>query len=186
MGREGWERGRALTHAAAASASERIIPELDPDLVVVIQRAVDDPDFEFLSIAEDPDADDPVRWSAARALDALADLDQPVAIIESIPVVSIDRDPLKCMSVAVSLAECRYVASEGATPLEQFYEERDADDDDVYVVNIDEAVCPYFPICDPVVDGMVTKWDSTHLTTTYARAISPQIEAALDAVGALP
>jgi hypothetical protein len=37
-----------------------------------------------------------------------------------------------------------------------------------------------------VVGTTVVKWDATHLTATYAREISDQIEQAMAEVGALP
>jgi peptidoglycan/LPS O-acetylase OafA/YrhL len=168
---------------------ERMIPEINPDLVVLIQRAVDDPDRPLAmvgdGIADDVEQGELLLTTAERTLETLRELQQPVVIIESIPVAANNRDPLECLSLGRSLADCTYIASEGKTPLERYYATQ-ASDGKVYVANIDTAVCPNFPVCDPVVDGVVTKWDSTHITATYARAISEQIEQALDETGALP
>ena len=35
-------------------------------------------------------------------------------------------------------------------------------------IDFDRQVCPYLPICDPVVDGMVVHHDDNHLTVTFA------------------
>jgi peptidoglycan/LPS O-acetylase OafA/YrhL len=168
---------------------DRVIPELDPDLVLVIQRAVDDPDRPIAMVGDGSVPDDDqgalLLATAERTFQRLSDLEQPVAIIESIPVAANDRDPLECLSLGTNVDDCRYFASRGKTPLEKYYATQAADGK-VYVVNIDTAVCPSFPVCDPVIDGVVAKWDSTHLTATYSRAISDQIEHALDEAGALP
>ena len=176
--------------AAQKDWYERVLPAIKPDLVIVVQRAVDD-SARPITMAGDsstpPDLNQAqlLEQTADRALAALAELDVPVAIIESIPVAGAGQDPLECLSTAQLVDECRYVASQGKTPLETFYESR-AGKQRVSVVNIDRAVCPYFPICDPVIDDVVVKWDATHLTTAYTRLISGQIEAALDDAGALP
>lgn len=36
---------------------------------------------------------------------------------------------------------------------------------------MDRLVCPYLPICDPVVDGEIVKLDQGHITATYARRV---------------
>jgi peptidoglycan/LPS O-acetylase OafA/YrhL len=168
---------------------ERVIPEVDPDLLVVIERAIDDPDRPVVSVGDDwlpADASQAElhRLSWERTRDTLDDLDVPTVVLESIPVVSFERDPLECLSTGVAIEACRYVITMDPTPLETQY--RAAADDDFASVNIDTLVCPFAPICDPVVDDMVVKWDDTHLTTTYARAIAPRIAAAIDDTGMLP
>jgi hypothetical protein len=37
-------------------------------------------------------------------------------------------------------------------------------------------VCPYLPICDPIIDGKIVKWDASHLTTAFVEAIAPRLD----------
>jgi hypothetical protein len=47
-------------------------------------------------------------------------------------------------------------------------------------------VCPYLPICDPVVGGVVVKWDGQHLTTRFARALAGPVTTYLRDNGLIP
>jgi len=44
-------------------------------------------------------------------------------------------------------------------------------------------VCPYLPICDPVIDGIVVKFDRQHLTAQFATRIADPIDAVLTRSG---
>ena len=49
--------------------------------------------------------------------------------------------------------------------MEQIYRRLDKQDDDVWSLDLDHLVCPYLPICDPIVNHQVTKIDAGHLTS---------------------
>ncbi len=167
---------------------DRIIAEVDPELVVVIQRAIDDPDRKMEFVGDGPELQglsqaELVERTANASLAAFRRAGVPVAIVESIPVTGEDKNPLTCLSTADRLEQCRYVAQLGVTPVERIYRSAGSG---ISSVNIDSLVCPYLPICDPVIDDVVVKWDATHMTATFARAISADIERALDDAGVLP
>jgi hypothetical protein len=44
-------------------------------------------------------------------------------------------------------------------------------------------VCPFLPICDPVVDGSIVKRDPSHLKVLYALKLVPQVEMYLKSYG---
>ena len=67
----------------------------------------------------------------------------------------------------------------GPMPVERVFRQIANRDDAVWSLDIDRLVCPYFPICDPVINGMVVKLNAGHITAHYAVAISPEIEAYL-------
>ena len=65
--------------------------------------------------------------------------------------------------------DCRFVAGPGPTQVEQIYRDiAAAHPDDVVSVDMDRKVCPYLPICDPVVKGLIVRWDSAHITNAFA------------------
>jgi hypothetical protein len=45
----------------------------------------------------------------------------------------------------------------------------------VVAADFDRLVCPFLPICDPVVNGEIVKSDGTHLTARFAESIAPEI-----------
>jgi hypothetical protein len=59
--------------------------------------------------------------------------------------------------------------------------------DGAHLLDLDATVCPFQPICDPVVDGLVVRWDNNHVTLTYLReVVAGPFEAFLEEEGLLP
>ena len=56
------------------------------------------------------------------------------------------------------------------------YRKLDAQSSDVFSANFDQIVCPYLPICDPVIGGNIVRFDATHLTVAFAKYIAPQVD----------
>ena len=107
-----------------------------------------------------------------------------VAVLEPIPVVGVDQ--LACLAKATYVEECRQVARATQDSLERAYRALDARDPHIWSVDIDRLVCPYLPICDPVVNRRAVRRDGTHLTTAFAESIAPQLETYLREVRVLP
>ena len=84
------------------------------------------------------------------------------------------------------MEECRFVVDPGPTNLEEIYRGLDADDDRVWSMDLDAMACPYLPICDPIVDGLVVRLDGHHLTQAYARSLAPAVTAYLTDNGIVP
>jgi hypothetical protein len=138
---------------------DRLIPALRPDVIIAM-------DIEYGPRAEKPTVDSLAELRASSA---------QVVLVEPIPLAGID--PRECLSTAKVLEECRYVARPPAGIAEKLYRRLAESDDGVYSMNLDRLVCPFLPICDPVIDGHIVKWDSTHLTTDFARSLAPELAA---------
>jgi hypothetical protein len=82
--------------------------------------------------------------------------------------------------------QCRYVVPEQPSGLEQTYRRLDKQDSDVWSLDLDRLICPYFPICDPIVNHQVTKLDPSHLTTAFARSLAPALDTLLKQNGIIP
>ena len=107
-------------------------------------------------------------------------------MIEPIPVPPTGDDPLVCLSKATVLEQCRFVAPAGPLPEERIMRALAAATDDVWSLDLDRRICPFLPICDPVVDGLVPRLDDNHITVTFGRTLRPAVEQFLDANGVLP
>jgi hypothetical protein len=83
-----------------------------------------------------------------------------------------------CLSGAKYLEDCRYVATAQPTPIVKYYRSI-ADDKTVWSIDLNDVICPYFPICDPVVNGTIVKADQQHITAGYAKQIAGPVKAAL-------
>jgi hypothetical protein len=97
-----------------------------------------------------------------------------------------DFDPLSCLSKATVVEQCRYVVPEQPSSLVQTYRRIDKQYDDVWSLDLDHLVCPYFPICDPIVNHQITKIDPGHLTPAFAQSLAPAMDALFKQNGIIP
>jgi hypothetical protein len=173
---------------------ERVIPALDPDVVVAMNFAYEQPgqavqylgpDLEPLEIGS-PEYDAWIEEATTRSLDELERGDRSVVIVEPIPQPIDKIDALECLSTAEVVEECRYTVDPGPTGVEQLYRDLDAGDPQVLALDLDRSVCPFLPICDPIVGGEVVTVDRNHLTRRFANTLEPTITRYLVDNGVLP
>jgi hypothetical protein len=169
----------------------RLVPELDPDVIVLVHRTFDDPggdvELETNGRKIDPgtaDYRDAVRRESRATVDELATNGRKVVIVEPLPLAPDEFSPTNCLSDAKFVEDCRYVAAT-TTPLERYYRSI-ANGADVFTVDLDPLVCPYFPICDPMVNGVVVKRDKQHITAAYSKTMGEPIDSVLAADGVIP
>ena len=166
-----------------ARAFDDTLQAFDPDLVILVHRAFDDPADPMILIDRDegglqPTADrEPIVQERVRSvLDSLRQAGRQVLVVEPIPVVAPEDSTLLCLSESEYLEQCRFVATADPLHEEQVFRAADVADDGLWSMDLDRAVCPYLPICDPIVDGAVVRTDNTHLTTTFAVTLADPIE----------
>jgi hypothetical protein len=193
-----WQRGLYVSQDAAPAECQRyrddlydrVIPALDPDLVVTINGAYVSaggtqfvqPDGSPLSGAElSTHVEDVTTTSLA---DLTAD-GRGVVMLEPIPFAPAGHDPLECLDDASVVEECRYVFPTAPADVEQLYRRLADENDRLSSVDLDPLVCPYLPICDPIVDHVVVKFDRERLTSTFARSLAPAVERELAAAGVI-
>jgi hypothetical protein len=172
---------------------DKVVPEVKPDIVILAHRTVDDP-LNPLALSDAPGRElkqssqrqQALRSSITSVVHDLRARHSKVVLIEPVPASSKDDDPEKCLSKAKFLEQCRYVAHLGPTGEETIYRDLAAADSGVVSVDLDRLVCPYLPICDPVVRGLVVKRDDTHLTRTFAISLLDPLRRILVTAGVLP
>ena len=163
---------------------DRVLPEMHPDIIFTMNVDHEDPHaLPYLGPDGKPlgsKAPAAIRWMRETTTASLAKLratGSKVVLLEPIPVAPFN--PLDCLSRSKYVEDCRYVANATPESLETDYRDLARKDPAVYDVDLDRLVCPFLPICDPIVDSQVVKWDGTHLTSRYARAIAPRLDAYL-------
>ena len=166
-----------------ADTYDRILPEFDPDVIVLMNRTFEDPNSLAAVTTPDgrvepgaPDFVPAVRRTTEKSLEALRRDGRKLVIIEPTPFSAKTLSPNACLSTAKTVDECRYVASQGPMGVERMYRDVAASEDDVWDFDIDQLVCPYLPICDPVIDGTIVKRDQGHITASYSRTISRALQ----------
>jgi hypothetical protein len=123
--------------------------------------------------------------TSAASLDALRAAGRRLVIVEPIPIATKDDDPINCLSSATKVDDCIYQANTHSTPLEDFYRRAQVPGS-VWSVDLDRLVCPRLPTCDPVVDGLIVKRDSNHITGAFAAHIADGVGQLLRRDGVLP
>ncbi len=163
----------------------RVIPEIDPGLVVLAHQAFDDPLYPYPFIAADgsqvrpgnPKFESSLTSASAQSLTALSAPGRQIAILEPIPDAPPKQDPLACLSKGVPAAKCAYQAHTQPTPLELFYRKEAKLLPGVASVDLDRVVCPRWPTCDAIIGDVIVKRDANHLTATFAKSVAAQVEA---------
>jgi hypothetical protein len=168
----------------------RVIPRLDPDIIVVMNVAFGSPGRypSFVNAEKKGVGFGVVADATKSSFRALLSGGRDVVIIEPIPLPippNQDFQPLTCLASASVLEQCRYQARPTPTRLELLYRRIAKEDPNVRSLDLDKAVCPLFPTCDPIVNGQIVKWDPSHLTIPFAQSLAPQVDTYLKSVGIL-
>jgi peptidoglycan/LPS O-acetylase OafA/YrhL len=170
---------------------DRIVPEFDPDVIVLAHHPFDDPAGAPAMLANGklirPGTRGfrrAIRIASRETIEQLEPKGRKIVIIEPLPLAPPQLQPLTCLSEATFVDECRYVASK-PTPIEREYRAL-ANGKDVFTLDLDRLVCPYYPICDPIVNGVVVKRDLQHITASYSEMLGPSIGSLMIADRILP
>jgi peptidoglycan/LPS O-acetylase OafA/YrhL len=170
---------------------DRLVPQFHPDVIVLVHHPFDDPrggpDMRANGTWIHPGTREfqpQLRIAARASVRALEAKGRKLVILEPLPLAPAELNPLTCLSKAKYLDECRYVATK-TSPLEKYYRSL-ADGTNVFTLDLDRLVCPYLPICDPIVRGVVVKRDFQHITAGYSKTLATPLAQILTADGILP
>ena len=148
---------------------DKVLPQLDPDLVVVASLPRDHGKWHERLENRD-DSKTTLEQSLLRAtrdtLDKIEKVADRTLMVQS---VATPRSfvPNDCLTSAKDPDECVVPLTTKNRPSDAFYLAVAADVDAAYTVDLNPAFCPSEPLCSPVVDGLVVWRDSQHLTATF-------------------
>jgi hypothetical protein len=160
---------------------DEIVPGLDPDVIAVVGfprsttvgggAFTDRDDWRHLSVPE-------LVAAATRAtIESLVDDGRAILAIEPVPILTANQ--LSCLSASATTTSC--VMSPHPEGVEEaVLRQLDESSVDIVSLDLDGRICPSLPLCEPIVDGMVTRRDSHHLTPAFAATFANDIGAAID------
>ena len=188
---KGLEHGLAITpkcHEERSDWYDRVIPGLNPDIIFLGERGYDQPGNPFAvphkGDASTPDAEQFIAQASDESIAALRKPGRKIVLLQSTPLPPDENfNQVSCLSQGS--ADCRFEVDPNPTPLDQ-YSVTAAKQPDTWSLDLDRFACPRFPVCDPVVNGIIVRRDHTHLTATYARALAGSLASMLHADGVLP
>lgn len=185
----------AVARACAALQDDlytRVIPALHPDSIVALNFGyeAENPNLEFTdaegrSIRRGSRAERQMLEEATRrSVAALRADGRRLVIIEPLP--SAPFDTLSCISKAKVLEECRFTSTVGPDHLELFYRRLARQERDISSADLDRLVCPFLPICDPVINGEIVMEHGSHLAPKFGVAIAPAVTDYFRRIGVIP
>ena len=163
----------------------QIIEEEQPDLVLLGGM------WNTPVAAENGQQADPRTTAQAtvdglrRTLERLSALGVPLVVLRDTPRAV--ADPPACVSgVTTDLTECARPKRQAEAQTRRQIEERAIEGVPLAsLVDLNPEICPYDP-CSPVIGKVLVNRDDHHLTATYARTLTPVLEARLAALSVLP
>ncbi len=192
-----WEEGALPTDAPGSdqSASCRaahsdlygtVLPQVKPDVTVVLNRGYDDPTLPRpIFDPANPSQQNPgivLAGDMSSAVSSVLTHSRRLIVVEPWP--SLAKNQRSCLASAQYDEQCLMSASSGKLPEEQAIESIARSHHDVGVVDLDRDVCPRFPACDAVVGGIVVRRDPDHLSIPFAASLTAALNGKLEAAGA--
>ena len=153
---------------------QRVIPEVNPALIVVTSRTFDSPfrkeQLGGLGLEN-------VNQLAIDTIDKYASEGRNLLIVEPIPETNDFNSRVCVLDAATSEARnlCSFEISVEPTKFELFEREMDSKRSNVATINIDDWVCPRAPICDPTGNGAIVWSDGNHMSPGYARTLGQRM-----------
>jgi hypothetical protein len=155
---------------------DSVLPDLDVDVAVLVQLPRDRGVYLNDSGLTEKELDE-FNFAAQRAtLDELSDLGTRSILVEPIVRVPKERpEPLECLAVAQSTAQCRVKMPDEPTPSAEFAAELAAARDDTALVRLTDLMCPDAPVCEPLM-GDVPVWrDRQHWAPAALELVREEI-----------
>ncbi len=184
-------RGLAMSPACPRQRRDwydRVVPELDPDIIILGERGYDQPGNPFevpgIGDASSPSATRFFADASDESIAALRRSGRKIVLLQATPLPpNPDFSPVNCLSEGSD--NCRFEVDPDPTPLDRYAADA-AKQPDTWSLDLDRFACPRFPVCDPVVNAIIVRRDRTHLTATYARALADPFASLLHEEGILP
>jgi hypothetical protein len=181
--------------SAKAILQKRVIPSLDPDIMVLINAPLDRPGGPGrpgvggpggLFDVGSPAAEHAIEAATEETIARFRSDGRDVVLIEPIPLTPNRFDPLACLSTTRVVDDCRFKAAVKPSATELYYRALARSSNHIWDVDLDRLVCPSLPICDPVVNGKIVWYDSSHLSIGFTRTLAGPIRELLVSAGVVP
>lgn len=171
-----------LCAKADALFYEEILEVVKPDVVVAfnVKPFEDIAQNSFTGTADQKHRRLALADGAHQVLASGADF----VVIEPLPRAG-GENPLNCLGTASYQEECRFRAPDDPYWVEGDLRALDRAEERMWSVDLDRSACPALPICDPVIDGTVVRWDGSHLTRRFSMTLVDDLTAMLDERGLL-
>ncbi len=163
------------------------MPELDPDVVVLLDRPRDDPDLWGDVVSRRDGRDQPldkaVFETTRETLAKISAVADRTVVIQRL-VMPETFDPSDCLASQTRIGDCAVAVPTDPSPSDGYFAAAAAQSKSILAVSLTPAFCPTAPVCLPIVDDQVVWRDDHHFTADYAVARRDAVWKALTEAGA--
>jgi hypothetical protein len=177
--REGLTNSKLSPAAAEKCDRARIgwydeaLPELDPDVVVLLDRPRDDPAEWEDTVARRDGQEQPLRRAVFEttndSLEQITAVADRTVLIERL-IMPETFSPTDCLASSETIGQCAVPVPTIPSASDGYFAAAAAQSPSVLSVSLNDVFCPDAPVCLPVVDGHVVWRDNHHYTAAYATA----------------
>ena len=164
---------------------DEVLPELDPDVVVLVSRPRDEPQWARTIVRRDGREQPLEQMTAETSRETLAKVEKvadDTVLVERM-IMPETFDPDECLTSASEPSACAVPVPLGTSPTDAFYIAAASEDPALHTVDLNPAFCPGAPVCQPVVGGEIVWRDDHHVTAQYAVSRRDQVWKLLEKTG---
>ncbi|MBA2507928.1 MAG: acyltransferase [Nocardioidaceae bacterium] len=167
---------------------EQALPQLKPDVVILVQRPRDDVGAWSDIVRRRDGQDQPLAaatWeSTEQTVQTIVEQGARPLLIEQM-VVPDTFHASDCLAAAAQAAECAVPVPVETAPSDAFFLTAAAASPEVYTANLNPAFCPSSPVCAPVVDSEIVWRDDHHYTASFATSRADEVWRLIEQTGVL-
>lgn len=181
------DEGQEQCEEARADWYQEALPELEPDVVVIMSRPRDNAkEWDGVVTRRDGKKQSLDKMMLDATRETLATIKQvvPRTLIVERLVMPESFDPADCLATSPDPADCSVGVPFGGAPSDGYYSTAAAASARIDTVDLNPAFCPDAPVCRPVVDHEVVWRDDHHVTARYAVARREAVWKILQGTGA--
>ncbi|MEO6628229.1 MAG: acyltransferase family protein [Aquihabitans sp.] len=127
-----------------------------------------------------------LRSTTAASAKAITAAGSRLLVIEPLPRAPNRLNPLDCLATASSQEACRFRVDPRPYWVISQLHEIAAANPAVSTLDLSRVVCPDYPICAPIVDGLPVRWDQAHLTTRFSSTLDDELGGAIKRLNLRP
>ena len=177
----------ATCEAARVGWYDDVLPQLHPDVVVLLARPRDDEkEWGGTSALRDGN-DEPLSqavWESTRQTLATITKTAPAVVVQRL-IMPETFEPADCLASASRVGQCVVTAQPEPSLTDGYTATVAAQNPRVHALDLNPIFCPTAPVCSPIQHDQLVWRDDHHYTVDYAVAMREQVWAALTATGAL-
>jgi peptidoglycan/LPS O-acetylase OafA/YrhL len=164
-----------------------VLPELNPDVVVLLGRPRDDPAEWGNLVTRRDGKKEPLDQAVFESTEET--LAKVTAVSSAVVVQRLTMpdtfEPADCLASATRVGECVVTAEPEPSATDAYVTTLAAQNPSVHTLDLNPIFCPTAPVCSPIQHHQLVWRDDHHYTVDYAMAMRKEVWKALKATGTL-